>query len=593
MRREAKTLQGLNSTTIESFFDDVKPAEILFKAIATYNDLSGMFNPSTFKVLMKLLTMANYEDFREPVIVSLPKLERHLRLDRKTILTGLKELMAKKFIIQVSGKYEKDIAYYLKGRKFLDTNRTRSYNEVNAYIVDPAIEIGYFIYLWKKTAKAYNLSVDIIREFVLLISAVQDKLLPLKPSHTSVKALKEKLPECPTFFEALTRTLENSKSVQQLKTFLRKVKLADKEIREFFRNLKLDDKNAVELFLNQIVEIFHNQIGEIFPIYSLPINPLPLDTHTQAQPKKTVCQDLVMVQTTEEPLRLDNKNQQSGKQEKEGEKRLDLNQSEETIFLKKKKPKKEKKALDIPYEVVSFLTEYLKSKDDIRNPIGVIKTASETDLNLLAEEILKRKFKGDFEIEILLKDYKLEPLKVLEYAILTEEGKLDFLEKHNINVDEFSNKVWKAEEKYHEEIKNHILENIETKTHIKIEKPIYEDVLKELEQEGKIKIIQKGKDFWHIEKVKSEIDKKIEVFVWEHFKDKTYREQTLIEKNALLIYSLIEKYRNKLDQVVEEIRNLISKDNTGLLRLTWNTLKAKGILRGDKKENKIEMVFPD
>ena len=610
-------LGNFHSTTIENIFDELKPAEILFKAIHTYNDISGMFSSSAFKVLMKLLTMASYEDFKEPVIVSLHTLERHLGLDRKTVLTALKELMAKRFIIQVSGKYEKKTAIILKKHKFLERAPIKNYNEVNAYIVEPAIEIGYSIYLWKKLARSFKfpgISVDTIREFVLLTSAVQNNLLPVKPNHTSIRSLKEKLTECPDFFETLAKILENATSLQQLKKFLQKVKLSNKDIQKFFHHLNLDDKYLVEKFLISLGEFFHfvkladkNLVekfpipygekfpipyGEKFPIYSLPSNALPPHTHTQGQLKKSECQEisefnLTKIETNTEPLKLDNLKLDNGNQEN----KLDNKNQEHSAKEIDIKPDKQKRDLDIPYEVIKVLIEYLEKKDEIKNPIGIIKTASEIELNLLAEDVLKENFKEDFEIEVLLKDYKLKPIKVLEYVLLTEEGKLDFLVKHNINIEEFAEKVEKVRQKRYEEIKNYIWQKIEeeyingsgefTEIEIEIKNPIYQTVLEELEREGHIKIIRKTGNFWKFKKLKSKIAHKLELLPF-----------PLVEFNrkALLLYLLIEKHKGNLTKVKEEIRQRGLDKNPYFAKI-WNTLKSKGILRVNKKEDKIEIIF--
>ena len=88
----------------------------------------------------------------------------------------------------------------------------------------------------------------------------------------------------------------------------------------------------------------------------------------------------------------------------------------------------------LPNAVREALLDHIRRQRTARSPIAVLKAMSEAEVKELAREVLSELIRYDYELqeEIDRLPDGLDVIELLEYALLSEEGRLEWLEKKGI-----------------------------------------------------------------------------------------------------------------------------------------------------------------
>ena len=385
-----------NLSAFEQFVQQQEPAKALFIAIGSYLDCPAILSEASFKVLLHLLNIVDYEDFSKPVIMSVPTLGSNTGMAKETVQRALKELIAKRFIDYVSGHYEKERAYAVRKEKFHDTRQTRSYNEPNAYRLEEAVKVGLFISWLKNYAREQGINMKEVREVLRATSYLQDlyiyAVLEKPATKVSMRKLREKLPELPGFLNVLVSPDEIGQKLANLPD----------EIGQKLGN-QIGQKLA-----NQIGQKLGNQIYQILGKAPLLFNPPQKNhslknTHTQAPAEKNLASDAQPTQTLEP-------------------------QGSE---------KPSRPADQLPDIVREALLNHLRRQGTAKSPLAVLKTLSEAEIRELAREALSEELRYNYELQeeidrIVEQLPEVSEVELLEYVLLSEDGKLEWLDRRGV-----------------------------------------------------------------------------------------------------------------------------------------------------------------
>lgn len=387
-----------NLSAFERFVQSQEPAKALFIAISSYLDCPAIVSEPAFKVLVHLLNMLDYENPSMPVIVSVPTLMTTTGMAKETVQRAIKELIAKQLIAYTSGHYEKDKAYKVRKEKFQDTKRTRSYNEPNAYMLYEAIRVGLCMAWLKSLAREQGIPIKEVREIIRATSQLQDmyikEVLGKPPTRTSMKSLREHLHELPDYLYVLFASEEIGQKLGNLPD-------------EIGRKLgNLIGQKLANLIGQKLGNQIYQFLGKDAPPLSLPSLDLPSkSTHTHSPAEKNRF-----------PSGTPADDQPPQKPEPQGSE------------------KPSRPADQLPDAVREALLDHIRRQRTARSPIAVLKAMSEAEVKELAREVLSELIRYDYELqeEIDRLPDGLDVIELLEYALLSEEGRLEWLEKKGI-----------------------------------------------------------------------------------------------------------------------------------------------------------------
>ena len=93
----------------------------------------------------------------------------------------------------------------------------------------------------------------------------------------------------------------------------------------------------------------------------------------------------------------------------------------------------------LPEPVYKTLLDYLRGQDHVKSPIAVLKSLGEKELIELTREVLSEELKYDYELQeevrrIIDQLPDISEVELLEYVLLSEEGRLEWLENRGINL---------------------------------------------------------------------------------------------------------------------------------------------------------------
>jgi hypothetical protein len=142
--------------------------KIFLHAIDGYLTFPSIFKTDeAFKILLYLIRKADYEKEEPIVFFSYRRLQKALRFSSlKSVQKGIRELVSKKLLIPISGKFEKEKAREIREEYFGKAYKTRSYNETNAYIISPALKLGLFLKYVFYLTKRFNIDLEIIEDYI-------------------------------------------------------------------------------------------------------------------------------------------------------------------------------------------------------------------------------------------------------------------------------------------------------------------------------------------------------------------------------------------------------------------------------------------
>jgi len=153
--------------------------------------------------------------------------------------------------------------------------------------------------------------------------------------------------------------------------------------------------------------------------------------------------------------------------------------------------------------VYEILVDYLSRQEGVKNPIAVLKRASQTDIEVMAREVLREVLRNDPDLreEIERMPDDLTAVELLEYALLSDEGRLEWLERKGISLEAEKTFTW-TEEKVEETIQD-VVKKLGSYTKAKDvlkgifrkeeEKELLRRIWKRLKQEGRL-YVDKEKD---------------------------------------------------------------------------------------------------
>jgi len=93
----------------------------------------------------------------------------------------------------------------------------------------------------------------------------------------------------------------------------------------------------------------------------------------------------------------------------------------------------------LPELVYETLLDYLKGQGTAKSPIAVLKSLGEKEIFQLVREVLSEKLKYDYELQEEVRRITdqlpdISEVELLEYVLLSEEGRLEWLENRGINL---------------------------------------------------------------------------------------------------------------------------------------------------------------
>ena len=412
---------------LKNYLANLTPAQLVFKVERTFRRFSPV-SPKADKILSCLLTYVDYGDVCKPVTLSTTRITEDLNLKRASTYTALKELLLLGLIVYTSGKYEKEQALKERSKVFPDTQKTRSYNEVNAYNLLPAIAYGIVCDFLHANGVPYATLTNIALLFKKL--AFENFDILLKQPLSELKAFLEEQPSIyllPAFTLANIYGISDNPNSQEVYEIARELETLT--IGALCKSSSGDCLISQSDCLNPNGDCLISQSDCLISQSDCLIcdnqpNHIPpnKNTHTHTVEKNA---SAPLHEVSHDQLAKPSENQKVSSKEEQKRKEEQSDKQSDCLISQSRKVK-------LSDDVKEWFMDCLK-RDGVRNPNALMRKMTDEEIRDTIKRHLDELIDNEEEYEFLKQHLPVE--EIARYFLLSEEARIDFLKDKKLLIE--------------------------------------------------------------------------------------------------------------------------------------------------------------